>query len=68
MKRFHWTRRKYQHAHSLNRMLNRWYAMPSEPPAIVRRYLELWDQHRSDGDPLLLPLRYRYDRDDDVPF
>lgn len=67
MKRFRWTRRKYRHAQHLARLLNRWNVMPDSMPDIVRRYFDLWEEYRETGDPLMTPLRFRYDRED-IPF
>ena len=69
--RWRWTRKTYRHAHSLSRLLSRYMYLPDHPPAIVRRYWDLWDRHRHGDDPLLVPLGVRLARfggDDDIPF
>lgn len=67
MKRFRWTRKKYRHAQQLSRLLPRFYVLPDDAPAIVQRYWELIEEHGLDlDDPLLIPLRLRYDPE--IPF
>ena len=71
MRRFRWTRSKYKHAHHLARLIPRLWNEPrgylsSDPPLIVQRYFDLWQDYRSHGDPLLVPLHMRYDPE--IPF
>lgn len=71
MKRFRWTREQYRHANQLARLFNRFLELPDLMPKPVRQYFDLWDRHRSHGDPLLVPLWQRLDRfkgDDEIPF
>lgn len=65
--RFKWNRAKYQHARRLARMFSRFEFLPSDPPEMVRRYFELWEQYPEFGDPLLIPLGHRR-QDPDIPF
>lgn len=70
-RRFRWTRKTYKHAHQLARLLSRYLDLPDHPPAIVRRYWELWEHHPEKDDPLLIPLAQRlalHQGDPDVPF
>lgn len=70
-RRFRWNRKTYRQAHHLARLLAR-YIMPDQPPAILRRYWELWERQRqrSEADPLEDPLYLRLARfkGDDIPF
>lgn len=66
MKRFRWTRRKYQHARRLARMLHRFYVLPDDMPPIVQEYMDLWEEHPQYEDPLLTPIGWRYDPE--IPF
>lgn len=71
--RFRWTRSRYRKAASLSRYFARHvYDLPSDPPAMLRRYWELWERHPSGTDPLALPLRARlarlHDDDSGIPF
>jgi len=67
-RRFRWTRERYRKAAQLSRYFARHiYDLPSEQPDLVRRYFELWDRHPQREDPLLQPVKYRYERDD-IPF
>lgn len=67
-RRFRWTRERYRKAQNLARFYSRWlYELPSEPPLLLRRYFALWERHPQRDDPLLQPVRFRYDRDD-IPF
>ncbi len=69
--RFRWSRRTYRQAHQLSRLLARYMDLPDHPPAILRRYWELWERHRNPPDPLATPLHRRLDyfrRDSDIPF
>lgn len=71
MKRFRWSRKTYHRAHQLSRLLARYMDLPDHPPAIVRRYWELWERHPTVRDPLETPLRLRLElfKDDDaIPF
>lgn len=67
MKRFRWTRAKYRRAQHLARLLPRVNYSQSDAPDIVQRYFTLWERYPSYGDPLLTPMRYRYELDD-IPF
>jgi hypothetical protein len=67
MRRFRWTRESYRHAKQLARLLNRYLDLPDHPPAIVRRYWELWERYPERGDPLLIPLSQRR-QDSEIPF
>ena len=67
-RRFRWTRERYRKARHLARFFSRFvYELPSEPPRLLQRYFELWQRHPQRDDPLLQPVRYRYERDD-IPF
>lgn len=70
--RFRWTRARYRKAASLARYFARHvYELPSDPPALVQRYFELWERHPRRDDPLLTPFRYRAcfaGLTDDIPF
>lgn len=69
-RRTYWTRARYRKASSLSRYFARWvYELPSEPPALLQRFFELWEQHPQKPDPLRQSMRYRprYNRDD-IPF
>lgn len=67
-RRFRWTRERYRKAQHLARFYGRWvYELPSEPPRLLQRYFELWERHPQRDDPLLQPVKYRYERDD-IPF
>jgi hypothetical protein len=68
-RRFRWTRERYRKAQHLARFFSRWvYELPGEPPRLLQRYFELWERHPQRDDPLLQPVRYRYDRDMEIPF
>lgn len=64
-KPYRWTRKSYKRAHHLSRLLRR-VAFGRSEPAIVKRYIELWEQHPHWGDPLAIPLVFRYQND--IPF
>lgn len=64
-KPYRWTRARYKRAHHLIRLLRRVAYCQSEP-ALVKRYIELWEQHPYWGDPLAIPLMFRYEND--IPF
>lgn len=67
-RRFRWTRERYRKAQRLSRFFSRLvYDLPSDPPRLLQRYFELWERHPQRDDPLLQPVRYRYERDD-IPF
>lgn len=67
-RRFRWTRERYRKAQHLSRFFSRLgYDLPSDPPRLLQRYFELWERHPQRDDPLLQPVRYRYERDD-IPF
>ena len=67
-RKFRWTRERYRKAQHLSRFFSRWvYDLPSDPPRLLQRYFELWERHPQRDDPLLQPVRYRYERDD-IPF
>lgn len=67
-RRFRWTRDRYRKAAHLSRFFSRWlYELPGDPPRLLQRYFELWERHPQRDDPLLTPVRYRYERDD-IPF
>jgi hypothetical protein len=66
--RFRWTRRKYQHARQIARLLSRFDELPLTVPAVVQRYWELWERYPQYQDPLLAPLRCRRRYDPDIPF
>ena len=68
-RKFKWSRDRYRKAQHLLRSFGRWDCeqLPSEPPQLLRRYFELWERHPQHDDPLLLPLKCRYDRND-IPF
>lgn len=74
MKRFRWTRKKYEHAHWLARFAGRHLYEVYQTPDMVRRYLELWSRHPQKEDPLLWHVRHRLDakrraeEDDGIPF
>ncbi|MDT7835017.1 hypothetical protein [Aquabacterium sp. OR-4] len=68
-RRFRWTRERYRKAHHLSRLFARWvYDLPSEPPQLVQRLWELYERHPQNPDPLLTPLKYRHERDSEIPF
>lgn len=68
-RRFRWTRERYRKAQRLSRFFARWvYELPSEPPKLLQHYVELWDRHRQNDDPLLVPLKYRRIDSDEIPF
>ncbi len=70
-RRTFWTRAKYRKAATLARYFARHiYDLPSEPPALLQRFFELWELHPQNPDPLLLPMRARrhYNDTDDIPF
>lgn len=68
-RRFRWTRERYRKAHHLSRFFARWvYDLPSEPPQLVQRLWELYERHPRNPDPLLVPLKYRHERDSEIPF
>ena len=68
-RKFKWSRDRYRKAHHLARLFSRWdcQQLPSEPPDLLRRYFELWERHPQHNDPLLMPLKYRYDTSG-IPF
>lgn len=67
-RRFRWTRERYRQAQRLARFYSRWvYELPSEKPRLLQRYFDLWERHQQRDDPLLQPVRYRYNQDD-IPF
>lgn len=69
MKRFHWTRKRYQRAAHLSRLLPNFFGEQcgqSEKPELVRRYHELWQRYPERGDPLRTPIHLRYDPE--IPF
>ena len=68
-RRFKWSRGLYRKAHHLFRLFGRWDCkqLPSDPPELLRRYFDLRERHRQQDDPLLVPLKYRYDRNG-IPF
>lgn len=68
---FRWTRERYRKAAHLSRYFARHvYDLPSDAPALLERYWELWARHPQGNDPLLLPLRSRrrFLEADDIPF
>ncbi len=70
-KRFKWTRKVYKHADWLARFCGRHiYELPERPPPLLQRYFDLWERHRQNDDPLLVPLRQRpgYADYDEIPF
>jgi len=73
-RRFRWTRKSYERAHHLARLVNRMQYLPDEPPALVQRYFDLWAEHERKcdyaRDPLTESLDYRLSRfkGDDIPF
>lgn len=71
-RRFRWTRKAYQHAAWLARFTGRHlYQLSEHPPALLRRYWNLWVRHPQGDDPLLTPLARRYEEqrgDDWIPF
>lgn len=66
-KRFRWTRERYRRAHHLSRLLSNLLDWRSQPPPLVQRYIELWDQYPQHADPLEVPIVYRRCKDS-VPF
>lgn len=67
-KRFRWTRRKYRAASTLARFMGRHLCeLPGNPPALLQRYMELWDRHPQREDPLTRPHWQRYPGDS-IPF
>lgn len=69
-KRFRWTRRRYEKARELARFMDRHLCeLPDQMPDLLRRYVELWERHPQNDDPLLIPMLRRpaYCRDD-IPF
>jgi hypothetical protein len=46
------------------------YELPERPPPLLQRYFDLWERHRQNDDPLLVPVRQRpgYADDDEIPF
>lgn len=69
--RFRWTRKSFQHARHLARLLGNFRDLPDEPPAVVRRYWKLLERYPQRDDPLLTPFEWRPSviaRTDDVPF
>jgi hypothetical protein len=45
------------------------YELPERPPPLLQRYFDLWERHRQNEDPLLLPLSRRPGYcQDDIPF
>jgi len=69
-RRPYWTRARYRKAASLSRYFARHiYDLPSDQPALVRRFFELWERHPQNPDPLLVPMRERSRYNDgDIPF
>lgn len=71
-KRFRWTRKRYRRAWHLSRFFARYiYDLPSEPPALLRRFHELWERHPQRDDPLLQPFKWRrrtLEHFDEIPF
>jgi hypothetical protein len=70
-KRFRWTRKAYKQADWMARFYGRHiYELPERPPPLLQRYFALWERHRQNDDPLLVPLRQRpgYADDDGIPF
>jgi hypothetical protein len=70
-KRFRWTRKAYKHADWMARFYGRHiYELPERPPPLLQRYFDLWERHRQNDDPLLVPVRQRpgYADDDGIPF
>lgn len=68
-RRFRWTRERYRKAHHLSRFYARWvYELPSQPPALLQRFYQLWERHPQRDDPLTKPIRQRRDFDDSIPF
>ena len=66
---FRWNRKKYRRAAHLARFFTRVIELPADPPQLLRRYFELWEDHPQKGDPLLTPMRYRdHYLGDDIPF
>ena len=63
-KPFRWTRAKYKRAHHLARFLSRVHGLSYKSPALVERYIELWEQHPQFEDPLLTPYTWRRPVDD----
>ncbi|MBX3610354.1 MAG: hypothetical protein KF871_10715 [Hydrogenophaga sp.] len=66
-RRFRWTRERYYRAHHLSRLLLRLNGYSYEPPSLVQRLMDLYALHPSNGDPLTVPIGWRYDRCD-IPF
>lgn len=70
--RFRWTRARYRKAQHLSRFFARLvYELPSEPPALLQRFHELWARHPQGDDPLLTPFKWRrrmLERLDGIPF
>jgi hypothetical protein len=70
-KRFKWTRKIYKHADWMARFYGRHiYELPERPPLLLQRYWDLWERHRQNDDPLLVPVRQRpgYADYDEIPF
>jgi len=65
--RFRWTRERYYRAHHLNRLLVRLNDYGYSAPPLVERLHDLYYRHPSHGDPLTIPIGWRYDRCD-IPF
>jgi hypothetical protein len=67
-RRFRWTRENYRKAASLVRFLARHpYEQYGREPALVRRFVALWDRHPQQEDPLLRPHWQRFGTDS-IPF
>jgi len=70
-KRFKWTRKLYKQADWMARFYGRHiYELPERPPMLLQRYWDLWERHRQNDDPLLVPVRQRpgYADYDEIPF
>ena len=69
-KRFRWTRKTYKQADWMARFYGRHiYELPERPPLLLQRYWDLWDRHRQNNDPLLVPVHQRMaNANDDIPF
>jgi hypothetical protein len=69
-RRFRWTRERYRKAQHLSRFFARWvYELPSERPALLQRFQDLWERHPQRDDPLTRPIRQRRaDFEDSIPF
>lgn len=68
---FRWTRAGYKKAHQLARFFEGWRELPYNPPPLLQRYWDLWDQYLQLDDPLTTPVRQRLEyrlSDADIPF